>query len=103
MEVDARLGLDGDARDEEVIAEGLHSRRSAMVFMERPNGGFVFSAGSLSFNGALSHDARMSRLLRNVFDRAVAPNPQQLAEPPATATPRPTTPVKVQGTEGPIP
>ncbi|HEX6920735.1 MAG TPA: N,N-dimethylformamidase beta subunit family domain-containing protein, partial [Actinomycetes bacterium] len=79
LEVDARLGLAGDASDEEVIAEGLHSRPSAMVFMERPNGGFVFSAGSLSFNGALSDDARMSRLLRNVFDRAVAPNPQQLA------------------------
>lgn len=102
-EVDARLGLAGDARPEEVIAEGLHTRRSSMVFMERPNGGFVFGAGSLTFNGALSRDARLSRILRNVFDRAVAPNPQQLAEAPETATPRPTTPVEVQGEESAIP
>jgi len=101
-EVDARLGLGGDARDDEVIAEGLHVRRSSMVFMERPNGGFVFSAGSLTFNGGLDYDARLSRLLRNVFDRALAPNPQQLADVPETATPRATTPAEVQGEESAI-
>lgn len=102
-EVDARLGLDGDAAPEEVIAEGMHEHPSSMVFMEHPNGGFVFSAGSISFNGALEADNGMTKLLRNVFDRALAPNPEQLATPPQTAVPRKTTPSKVEGDERAIP
>jgi N,N-dimethylformamidase len=99
-EVDARLGLGGDATPDQVIAEGLHTYRSSMVFMERENGGFVFSAGSLTFNGGLDRDSRMSALLRNVFNRALAPNPQQLASPPADAKPERTTPVPERGREG---
>jgi N,N-dimethylformamidase len=99
-EVDARLGLDGDAAAEEVIAEGMHSRRSAMVFMERPNGGFVFSASSLNFVGGLGSDERMAQLLRNVFDRAIAPNAQQLEAVPENATPKATKPVEERGREG---
>lgn len=98
-EADGRLGLDGDALPEEVIAEGLVNPRSSMVFMERPNGGFVFSAGSLRFNGALDRDPRMSRLLHNVFDRALAPNARQLDQPPSTARPEPVPPVEFRGEE----
>jgi hypothetical protein len=99
-EADGRLGLDGDARPEEVIAEGLHASRSQMVFMERPNGGFVFSAGSLTFNGALDRDPRLSALLRNVFTRALAPNAQQLETVPPEATPDVVPPVEESGREG---
>ncbi|GAA1751088.1 N,N-dimethylformamidase beta subunit family domain-containing protein [Agromyces humatus] len=102
-EVDARLGLGGDATSAQVLAEGLHARRSAMVFMERPNGGFVFSAASLTFVGGLDSDPRMSRLLRNVFDRALAPHAQQLEAVPETATPTPTTPIEERGPEGAYP
>lgn len=98
-EADGRLGLDGDARPEEVIAHGMQSSPSSMVFMERPNGGFVFSAGSLTFNGALDRDARLSKLLRNVFDRALAPNAQQLDEAPSTARPERVAPVEMRGRE----
>lgn len=91
-EVDGRLGLGGDATTAQTIAEGQHSRKSHMVFMERSNGGFVFSVGSLTFVLALAYDTRMARLLRNVFDRALAPNVQQLATPPEDATPEVTTP-----------
>ena len=98
-ETDGRLGLDGDALPEEVIAEGMVTPRSSMVFMERPNGGFVFSAGSLTFNGALDRDPRMSRLLHNVFDRALAPNARQLDQPPSTARPEPVPPVEFRGEE----
>ncbi|MGR2753387.1 N,N-dimethylformamidase beta subunit family domain-containing protein [Agromyces arachidis] len=87
-EVDGRLGLGGDAATSEVLAEGQHSKPSSMVFMERPNGGFVFSAGSLTFVGGLDSDSRMSALLENVFDRALVANAQQLEEAPDEIVPK---------------
>ena len=95
-EVDARLGLGGDATAAQTIAEGQHSRKSHMVFMERPNGGFVFSAGSLTFVLGLGSDSRMSQMLKNVFDRALAPNAKQLESPPADAVPETTTPAPTE-------
>ncbi|MGR0220654.1 N,N-dimethylformamidase beta subunit family domain-containing protein [Agromyces sp. ZXT2-6] len=104
-EVDGRLGLGGDAAADQVLAEGLHSRPSSMVFMERPNGGFVFSAGSLTFVGGLDADSRMSALLKNVFDRAMQVNVQQLEEAPEEVVPKtvePAPPGKL-GREGALP
>ncbi|MBS1678485.1 MAG: hypothetical protein JST08_14005 [Actinobacteria bacterium] len=45
---------------------------SDLVLVPRENGGAVFSTGSISFSGSLSHDGwdnDVSRLLGNVFDR----------------------------------
>ena len=46
--------------------------RSDMVFFETPNGGAVFSVGSITFSGSLSHDGyndNISRLANNVLTR----------------------------------
>jgi N,N-dimethylformamidase len=43
-----------------------------MCVLPKPNGGWVFSAGSLCFNGALAHDRRMSRILLNAMNAAVS-------------------------------
>ena len=46
--------------------------RSDMVFFETPNGGAVFSFGSITFSGSLSHDGydnNISRLANNVLTR----------------------------------
>ncbi|MER5335533.1 N,N-dimethylformamidase beta subunit family domain-containing protein [Micromonospora sp. NPDC002717] len=75
-ETDAMLGLDGEADSTEVIARGQNTGGgAAMVLVEKPNGGFVFSASSITFAGALATDAAMSRLFRNVFDLALAEGP----------------------------
>jgi N,N-dimethylformamidase len=55
-----------------VIAVGSGSSTSAeMTYVDRGNGGWVFSAGSITFNGALASDAAMSALLRNVFNASI--------------------------------
>ncbi|WP_433347838.1 N,N-dimethylformamidase beta subunit family domain-containing protein [Micromonospora sp. CA-111912] len=71
-EVDTFLGLAGEATEAQVIARGTNPGGGAsMVFMEKPNGGFVFSASSITFNGALATDAAVSTILRNVFTLAL--------------------------------
>jgi hypothetical protein len=55
----------------QVIATGLQPGGGAnMVYYDKGNGGWVFSASSLSFNGALGNDIALSRVLRNVFNAA---------------------------------
>jgi FG-GAP-like repeat len=41
-----------------------------MTYYDHPGGGFVFSAGSLTFGGSLVVDPVLSRLMHNVLDRA---------------------------------
>ncbi len=51
---------------------------SDIVIVPRENGGAVFSTGSISFSGSLSHDGwdnDVSRLLGNVFDRFAGGDP----------------------------
>ena len=46
--------------------------RADMVYFEAPNGGAVFSVGSIVFCGSLSHDGynnNISQLLGNVLTR----------------------------------
>ncbi|MGW5672944.1 N,N-dimethylformamidase beta subunit family domain-containing protein [Micromonospora sp. NPDC003776] len=75
-ETDALLGLPAEAAPEEVIARGQNvGGGAAMVLVEKPNGGFVFSASSISFAGALDSDPDLSTIFRNVFDRALAAGP----------------------------
>ncbi len=52
--------------------------RSDLVFFETPNGGAVWSVGSIAFAGALSHnnyDNNVSRLTENVVRRFIDPAP----------------------------
>jgi hypothetical protein len=53
------------------IAHGVQKDGSHMVYFERGNGGWVFSVGSLCFNGALAHDPAMSGILRNAIQAGV--------------------------------
>ncbi|WP_033287808.1 N,N-dimethylformamidase beta subunit family domain-containing protein [Amycolatopsis jejuensis] len=74
-EFDTLQGLDGEVAPEGVIAQGTNpTSRSgaAMVCKELPGGAFVFSASSMTFNGAIRVDPVVQRLLRNVFDRALS-------------------------------
>ncbi|HCK76749.1 MAG TPA: N,N-dimethylformamidase [Gammaproteobacteria bacterium] len=52
--------------------------RCDMVFYETPNGGAVFSTGSIAFAGSLSHnnyDNNVSRLLENIVNRFLNADP----------------------------
>jgi N,N-dimethylformamidase beta subunit-like, C-terminal/Tachylectin len=71
-EVDRRDAF-GERTPEHVFAEGQNPRGGAeMMFRRTANGGWVFSAGSNTFTGAIQTDAAVRRLLRNVFDLALA-------------------------------
>jgi hypothetical protein len=75
-EVDTLLNLPDEATADQVIARGQNVGGGAsMVFMEKPNGGFVFSASSISFAGALESDPDLSKIFRNVFNLALAGGP----------------------------
>ena len=61
-----------------VNGENCPHVRCDMVFYETPNNGAVFSTSSIAFAGALSHngyDNNVSRLLGNVVNRFLAPEP----------------------------
>ena len=52
--------------------------RSDLVFFEHPGGGAVFSVGSISWSGSLSHqsyDGPVSRITGNVLRRFLDPQP----------------------------
>ena len=56
-----------------VIATGLNPNGGAdMTYTAFANGGWVFSASSLSFNGAIPYDPVIQRILLNVFNAAVS-------------------------------
>jgi N,N-dimethylformamidase len=70
----------GVALEDSRVFRGGHAlgeARADMVLLEAPNGGAVFSAGSISWCGALSHndyDNNVSRITHNVLTRfATAP------------------------------
>jgi hypothetical protein len=72
-EVDRRPGAVPGAV---LIAEGLNSGGGAeMLYVPKPLNGWVFTASSLSFNGAIPTDAAIQQILRNVFTWAVDTNP----------------------------
>ena len=56
-----------------VLAEGVPDEAGPgadMTYYDNPGGGFVFSAGSLTFGGSLVVDAALSTLVHNVIHRA---------------------------------
>jgi hypothetical protein len=56
-----------------VIASGQNPNGGAdMTYTAFPNGGWAFSASSLSFNGAIPYDPAIQQILLNVFNAAVS-------------------------------
>ena len=56
-----------------VIASGLNPNGGGdMCQVPKPNNGWVFTTGSISFNGAIPYDAAIRQILTNVFAAAVA-------------------------------
>lgn len=57
-----------------LLAHGANQANNgaAMVYIDKGNGGWVFSANSISFNGALPYDQKMATILQNVFKSAAA-------------------------------
>jgi N,N-dimethylformamidase len=51
---------------------GQASNGAAMVYIDRGNGSWVFSANSIAFNGTLASDQDVSAILKNVFAAALA-------------------------------
>jgi N,N-dimethylformamidase len=67
-------GRDGGKRPQDPQVPNTSHRfvRSDMAYLEYPNGGAVFSVGSIAWDGALSyndHDNTVSRVTRNVLTR----------------------------------
>lgn len=63
--------MPSDVTGAQVIARGQNPGGGAtMLLLPKPNGGWVFSASSMSFNGALPHDPVIRQILRNVFTLA---------------------------------
>ncbi|MFS8098756.1 hypothetical protein LFM09_16620 [Lentzea alba] len=71
-EVDTRTAAGPEAPGVVRFAHGVQDHGAEMCVLPKPNGGWVFSASSLCFNGALADDARMSRMLLNVLNAGVA-------------------------------
>jgi N,N-dimethylformamidase len=59
------------------LARGLNPRGGGadMIYLDRADGGRVFSAGSITFAGALARDPVLDRMMRNVLDRFLADLP----------------------------
>ncbi|GAC1526093.1 MAG: hypothetical protein NVS3B1_15270 [Marmoricola sp.] len=65
------------ASPSDVIAQGLNRTRSAtMTYRPTGHGGYVFSASSISFGGALAGDPAQSRLFANVLDHMLTQTPR---------------------------
>jgi hypothetical protein len=56
------------------LARGLnpHGGGADLIYIDRADSGPVFSAGSITFVGALAHDPVLDRMMRNVLDRFLA-------------------------------
>jgi hypothetical protein len=81
-EVDNTLG-DGVPANVTILATGRNYwdgsawRGAQMVHYVHPGGGFVFSAGSLSFGGSLAVDSRIQQIVRNALTQGLAlPRPR---------------------------
>lgn len=69
-EVGTRAGAGPEAPGVVQFAQGEQAHGAEMRVLSQPNGGGVFSASSLCFNGALAHDPKMSRILLNAVKAA---------------------------------
>ncbi len=71
-EVDTRTAAGPEAPGVVRFAHGEQDHGAEMCVTPKPNGGWVFAAASLCFNGALARDDRMSRILLNAVNAAVS-------------------------------
>jgi len=60
----------------QVLARGMNPtpdgpHTAHMTYYETGSGGFVFSAGSLSFGGSLVQDAKLQTVVKNALDKAI--------------------------------
>ena len=91
-EFDVLFGNEGEPKPEHIIAVGTNPVPGGGAVMSvtprGTDGGWVFAASSLTFNGSLPEDEVCSRILHNVFDRALSagPNGQRYSGP---ISPRP--------------
>ncbi|BDG04096.1 N,N-dimethylformamidase beta subunit family domain-containing protein [Anaeromyxobacter oryzae] len=87
-------GLEVVARSPYLLADGTPGTQEAAVHV-RPSGAFVFATGSNDFSWGLSRpgvaDARVQRMMDNVFRRAGLA-PSQVAAPPPATPPAPPAP-----------
>lgn len=69
-----------------VIAQGRNPNGGAsMCYVPQPSGGWVFTTGSISFNGSIATDPAIQQILTNVFAAAVQPAPTTPSSSPAPA------------------
>jgi hypothetical protein len=64
-------GTPGGIPGVQLIARSLQPGGADMVFFDKGNGAWVFSVGSLTFNGALATDAAQSKILQNAVTAAL--------------------------------
>jgi hypothetical protein len=60
----------------QVLAEGantgpMNNYAGQMTYYDTPSGGFVFSAGSITFGGSLAVDPVIQKIVRNVLDECL--------------------------------
>jgi N,N-dimethylformamidase len=77
-EVDTRAGAGPEAPGVVQFAQGEQAHGAGMCVLPKPDGGWVFSASSPCFNGALAHDPKMSRILLNAVNAAQLPQLESL-------------------------
>lgn len=71
LEVDTMDGAGTPPVGPQRIAHGTQYRGSDMIYWDKGNGGWVFSVGSLSYNGSLAYDPATAQILRNAITAAV--------------------------------
>jgi N,N-dimethylformamidase len=75
--VNEDMGSTGDG----ITGQFSKAIRADMVFFETPNGGAVFSTGSIAYLGALGHEGyrnNLARLTLNVVKRFIDPTPFEM-------------------------
>jgi hypothetical protein len=57
----------------QLLATGVNPKgpSAEMTYCDHPGGGFVFSAGSMSFGGSLVVDGKLQRIIRNALDECL--------------------------------
>lgn len=64
-------GVNQEAIDELGVEGANRNGGAAMVFIEQPGGGFVFSSGSITSSGSMLVDTSMSIIVSNFIKKAL--------------------------------
>ena len=71
-EIDQASGA-GQVAGIQILAHG--DTGADMTYYDRPGGGFVFAAGSITVGGSLPTDANLQRIVKNALNECIAPVP----------------------------